>query len=317
MYYPKKRLYKYKSLIAIFLFLFLIAGLFFQQELSGSSSSSSNSSTQQITVINSPISQVIATAYFIDVGQGDSSLFVFSDGKTLLIDSGIYANRDNLFSALSAAGVSTIDCLVGTHQDSDHIGSFDKIIENYPIGKLYLPAVPASLIPTAGAYKYLADELASSGLSFSSPSKGDVILSGDNYQVTVLSDNTKSYPDLNDYSIVLMVTVGDTRFLMMGDAEGVVDEQLLKSGTDLHCDVLHVQHHGSNSDGCTSDAFLQATAPSVAIISCGIDNSYGDPSQAVLSRLRGVETLRTDQSGTIEIQTNGKRISAFALSPTS
>lgn len=139
------------------------------------------------------------------------------------------------------------------------------------------------------------------------PSPGDTFSVG-TASVVILGP-IRNYANSNDMSIVCRITYGDVRFLFGGDAEWEAEHDLVETGVDLSADVLHVNHHGS--DTSSSYVFLRAVMPTYAIISVGSDNSYGHPSEEVLSRLRdaGVTILRTDISGDIECVMDGSACS--------
>ena len=114
--------------------------------------------------------------------------------------------------------------------------------------------------------------------------------------------------DLNDMSLIIKITYGDTSFLFMGDAEWEAEHDLLEAGIDLSADVLRVGHHGSNSS--TGYQFLRAVSPTYGIISVGSNNSYGHPTEEVLSRLHDADVtiLRTDLHGTIICTSDGESL---------
>ena len=119
--------------------------------------------------------------------------------------------------------------------------------------------------------------------------------------------------NLNDLSLIIKVTYGETSFLITGDAEWEAEHDLLDAGIDLCADVLHVGHHGSNTS--TSYQFLRAVAPRYGIISVGTDNTYGHPDEETLSRLEDahVIVLRTDQLGTIMCYSDGTELTFLSL----
>ena len=114
--------------------------------------------------------------------------------------------------------------------------------------------------------------------------------------------------DVNNWSIVLRITYGETSFLFTGDAERELEQELLASGYDLESTVLKVGHHGSETS--TSYMFLREVMPRYGVISVGADNTYGHPSEAVLSRLRDadVAVYRTDLQGDIVMESDGKTV---------
>ncbi len=120
--------------------------------------------------------------------------------------------------------------------------------------------------------------------------------------------------DTNDWSAVLRVSYGENSFLFTGDAPIRAEKDMIKSGIELQADVLKVGHHGSKT--ATSQAFLNAVKPKYAIISVGKDNRYGLPNDEVLNRLiqYHIQTLRTDQKGTIEATSDGSTITFQSIS---
>ena len=126
-------------------------------------------------------------------------------------------------------------------------------------------------------------------------------------QVEILGP-VKDYEEVNDTSIVLSVDYGETTFLFTGDMESAAETDLIEAGADLDADVLKIGHHGSSSS--TSYRFLREVMPEYAVISVGHRNTYGHPTQAVLSRLEDAEVTvyRTDLHGTIIAESDGKTV---------
>ena len=115
----------------------------------------------------------------------------------------------------------------------------------------------------------------------------------------------KDYDNLNDESLVLRFDYGDSSFLFTGDQESDAEEDVLASGADVDVDVLKVGHHGSNTS--SSESFLAAVSPEIAVIQCGEGNEYGHPHLETLERLeaQNVTVYRTDLSGSIVITADG------------
>lgn len=256
--------------------------------------------------LSSTVSERITVVDFLDVGQGLSTLIRFSDGKVLLVDTGPKSSSDRLMGYLESRDIEEIDCFVLTHQHGDHTDNTMSVLEEYEVSDLLIPDAPSSLFLNIPKYEMLYEDIRESGHILRHPVKNEVILSGDDYSVTVLSDDTGPYPQLNDYSIVLKIEVGDISFLLMGDAESAIEQKLLPE-EDLHCDVLQVGHHGNYAG--TSDAFIREALPNIAIISVG-ENQFGQPSDSVLDRLErvGSTVFRTDMFRTITVTTNGERL---------
>jgi len=257
-----------------------------------------------ITASPSAVVQGVSKAYFFDVGQGNACLYVFGDGQTLLVDSGSFEYSDVVLKNLKDAGVTKLDAVVITHQHEDHMGCMPEILQTYAVGALYMPAVPAELLPDTQALTNLAYVFEEQKITPVSPEEGEIILSGSGYSVTVQSDFNNIYDDLNNYSIVLHVIMGSVVVQMEGDAEAPVEANLLTSGQTLQSDILLVGHHGAAAG--SSAFFLLTVAPKTSIVSCGANNTYGDPHDEVLVRLALSDLYRTDNDGTIVIQTDGE-----------
>lgn len=250
-----------------------------------------------------------AQVYFIDVGQGDSELIRLKDsGIDILIDAGTRSTKQELADYLKELGVDDIDILIGTHPHEDHIGGMAKIIEEFPIGTLYLPETSDEMTPTTKTYESLLDAAESKNVTVRTASAGDVLLEQGNTSFKVLSPSHTDYDNLNDYSIVTRLKVGDTAFLFQGDAETPVEEEILDSGADVSCDVIKLGHHGSSTS--SSRAYLEAVNPSAAVISCGVGNEYGHPHRETMDLLEklSITPYRTDTQKTLLAETDGKNI---------
>ena len=250
-----------------------------------------------------------AQVYFIDVGQGDSELIRLKDsGIDILIDAGTRSTKQELADYLKELGVDDIDILIGTHPHEDHIGGMAKIIEEFPIGTLYLPETSDEMTPTTKTYESLLDAAESKNVTVRTAAAGDVLLEQGNTSFKVLSPSHTDYDNLNDYSIVTRLKVGDTAFLFQGDAETPVEEEILDSGADVSCDVIKLGHHGSSTS--SSRAYLEAANPSAAVISCGVGNEYGHPHRETMDLLEklSITPYRTDTQKTLLAETDGKNI---------
>lgn len=250
-----------------------------------------------------------AQVYFIDVGQGDSELIRLKDsGIDILIDAGTRSTKQELADYLKELGVDDIDILIGTHPHEDHIGGMAKIIEEFPIGTLYLPETSDEMTPTTKTYESLLDAAENKNVTVRTAAAGDVLLEQGNTSFKVLSPSHTDYDNLNDYSIVTRLKVGDTAFLFQGDAETPVEEEILDSGADVSCDVIKLGHHGSSTS--SSRAYLEAANPSAAVISCGVGNEYGHPHRETMDLLEklSITPYRTDTQKTLLAETDGKNI---------
>lgn len=240
--------------------------------------------------------------HFFDVGQGDSIL-AESDGHYMLIDAGENDQAGTVISYLKAEGVTKLDYVIGTHPHSDHIGGLDKVIDTFPVDKVFLPPVEH----TTKTFEDVLDSIASRGLKITKPKPGDSYDLG-NASFTILSPVKDYGNDLNNWSVGIRLTYGDNSFVMCGDAENQAEEDILNSGAVLKADVLKAGHHGSSTS--TSNAFLKKVSPSWVVIQCGKGNSYGHPHKETMEKLKkaGCQILRTDEEGTITAFSDGKTI---------
>lgn len=237
--------------------------------------------------------------HFIDVGQGDSIL-IQVNSKNLLIDSGPSASKDKLVKYLNSLKISKFDYIIATHPHEDHIGNMSYIIDNFEVLNFYAPKVNSN----TKAFETMVESLVIKDLKIKvlKPNIKSIDL-GENTKVDVFSPISNEYENLNNFSSIIRISYGNNSFLFTGDSEELSEKEVLAKGYDLKSDVLKVGHHGSSSS--TSKRFLDAVDPYIAIISVGKDNSYGHPSQEVLSRLKDLPIYRTDLDGNILIKSDG------------
>lgn len=250
------------------------------------------------------------TVSYIDVGQGDSIFIQTPSGKTMLIDAGVPEMGSRVVDYIRSRGVNKIDILVGTHPHADHIGGIPAVIENFQIGKFYMPKV----ITTTNTFEDVLKAAKAKGLSINVAKAGVVLDLGNEVKAQMLAPNSSHYDDLNNYSAVIKITYKNTAFLFTGDAEKESEEEMLSRGYDLKADVLKVGHHGSSS--ATTWAFLKAVSPKYAVISVGKGNDYGHPHKETMEKLKslGITVYRTDECGTVVAVSDGRTIS-FNVKP--
>lgn len=239
--------------------------------------------------------------YFLDVGQGDASV-ILCDGDAMLIDGGIPSNSSMIYSFLQSHSINYLDYIVATHPDADHIGGLSGALNYAKVGTAYCTIGTHD----SEAFSDFVSYLEKQDVSITVPEAGDYFDLG-SAKVTILHpEHGISYSD--NTSIVLRIEYGETTFLFTGDAEIEDEEALLFKDAQLYSTVLKVGHHGSSSS--TTEPFLNAVCPSYAVISVGGNNSYGHPTQEVLSRLQaaGAQVLRTDMHGNIHCTSNGKEV---------
>jgi beta-lactamase superfamily II metal-dependent hydrolase len=241
------------------------------------------------------------SVYFLDVGQGDSTLVIF-DKKTILIDAGETETGDRVVSDLTTLGVTRIDLLVATHPHSDHIGGMQKVLAAFPVGQV----LDAGLPHTSSTYEHFLATIDQKNIPYRVAEQGQTIELDPALRIFVLSPPEKRFgDDQNTNSVVLRISYGTTDFLMTGDLGGESEDALARSGYPLDAEILKVGHHGSFSS--TSPSFLARVHPETAIIPVGMDNAYGHPHQQTLDLLEdsGVTVYRTDRDGTVVVRSDG------------
>lgn len=254
---------------------------------------------------NNPIknNQNVIKVNYIDVGQGDSEL-IQVNGKNLLIDAGPNESIDKLMSYLNKQNIKKIDYVIATHPDEDHIGGMSSVIKKYDIGEFYAP----KKLTNTRTFENMVTSLKSKNLKINAGKAGMDLDLGKNVTCQMLAPNNDKYKDTNNYSIVIKITYGESKFLFTGDAEKISETEMLSKNFDLSADVLKVGHHGSSSS--SSKEFLDKVNPKIAVISCGKNNKYGHPHHETLTELknRKVQIYRTDVDGSIVLLSDGKKI---------
>ena len=237
---------------------------------------------------------------FIDVGQGDAIL-IRTNENAVLIDAGEHHRRQAVLDELRAAEISRLCYVVATHPHSDHIGGLATILRDFEIGTLLLPDATNN----SETFENFLEAIENHNIEIKIPVPGENILAG-NIFLQILSP-PENFSDINNNSIVLRMVHGETAFLFTGDAEAAAENFLLATA-NLRADVLKVSHHGSRSS--SSDAFLDAVSPEIAVISVGANNRFQHPHAEIIARLsaRGVKIFRTDENGTVRMISDGKQI---------
>lgn len=235
-------------------------------------------------------------AHFIDVGQGDATLLL-SGGEAVLIDAGEAGAGETVAAYLQNLGVKRLLAVVATHPHADHIGGLPAVLDSLEVENFYM----GGDVTNTQTYGNLLDTLERHSLRPIVPAPGDTLSFSSGAELTFLGPYDDVPDDnLNDRSLLCLFRAGDTRVLLMGDAEKAAEDSLMRHHPFLSCDVLKVGHHGS--DTSTGKRFLSRLRPETAVISCGQDNNYGHPSPQTLKTLsqEGVHTIHiTAEEGTV------------------
>lgn len=240
--------------------------------------------------------------HFIDVGQADSALLL-CDGESMLIDGGNAADSNWIYTYLKRNGIDQLDYIVCTHPHEDHVGGLPGALSYASAKQAYSSVLQADNKPFRKFIEYLSLQ----GCPLNTLAPGDSFSLG-SATVDVFAP-ARNYKEVNNLSLVMKVTYGDTSFLFTGDAETESEKDMIADGWDLDSTVLKVGHHGG--DTSSSKEFLEAVSPDYAILSVGKDNSYGHPSPDVVTRLKeaGSAIYRTDDVGTIICSSDGTSLS--------
>ena len=244
----------------------------------------------------------------LDVGQGDAILVETPAGGRLLVDGG--PDPDRLLVALDERippWDRRIDLVVVTHPHEDHVGALALVVDRYRVARVVEPGMAG---PGPG-YAALEAALAARNQPSGRLATGDRFALDDVRFEVLWPDRTAVPPKppdtgtgINNVSIVLLGSFGAQRFLLTGDIEEGIDPILVSRGLP-RVDLLKVAHHGSRT--ATSEAFLAATRPAVALVSVGAANTFGHPAPATLARLtsHGIATYRTDLQGSLDVALDG------------
>ena len=246
--------------------------------------------------------------YYIDVGQGDSILFVDKNKNSILIDTGGKVNsknnlmKNNVIPFFKSIGLKRIDYLVLTHGDYDHMGEAVNLVNNFKVKKV---------IFNCGNFNTLETELIKllkiKKIKYYSCIKE---LNIDNNKLYFLQ--TKEYDNENDNSNVIYTELDGYKFMFMGDSGVEKEKDILNKYNISGIDVLKIGHHGSKTS--SSKEFINEINPNYSIISVGKNNRYGHPNKEVLNNLSDSKIYRTDQDGSImfNIKKNKLRIETYS-----
>ena len=250
---------------------------------------------------------------FLDVGQGDSIVVQTPSGRTLLVDTGRLSDDDDMGRRvvvpwLRRRGINGIDAMLLTHPDDDHIGGAVTVLQRLRVSRLF---IYSDAIPTPN-WERVLKTAKNRGCRTVPLCRGQMIDFHDGAVAEVLNPPAgplfRTHHADNDASLVVRLRYGATSVMLTGDAEEFSEKDMIDSGMDLRADVLKLGHHGSKSS--SSEEFLDAVQPAVAIVSAGAKNVYGHPHPSVIERVttRHIRVLRTDVDGAITLDSDGKQI---------
>jgi beta-lactamase superfamily II metal-dependent hydrolase len=252
-----------------------------------------------------PAKQTTGTlrVYYFDVDQGDSTLIITPKNQTILIDGGNNDQGKNVVKYLEGLDIKTLDVMIATHPDADHIGGLNDVLKAVDVKAVYAPKVSHN----TETYKDFLTAVKKKGRTIKTASAG-VSLLLDEVDADFLAPLNDYGDDLNNWSAVLKLKYNNTSFLFAGDVEAQSENDMIANFKSLKVDVLKVGHHGSKTS--TNNPFIDEVLPAYSIISVG-KNNYGHPDSSTLDRLKNINSTiyRTDKQGTITAISNGDKIS--------
>jgi beta-lactamase superfamily II metal-dependent hydrolase len=252
------------------------------------------------------VGEDVLQVHFIDVGQGDSELIILGE-NAMLIDAGEKDYGGIVNKYLAENNVKRLDYAVATHPHSDHIGGFPGALENIETETFIVPDIPEKYLPTTRTYENFLDVVDESGaeLEYAQPGKSYNLGEA---KFMILSVPDKTYTDLNDFSVVILLQYGENKFLFTGDAEKKAEKNILEKFSLPEIDVLKLGHHGSSTS--TSQEFIDTLKPKFSVAEVGADNTYGHPNDTVIENAAEYGKIyRTDLNGNILFTSDGTTVS--------
>ena len=247
---------------------------------------------------------------FFDVGQGDATFIESPQGVKVLIDGG----RDGMILGELTKEIGffnrEIDMIIITHPDLDHIGGLIDVLKKYKVDTI----VMTENVSETEHYKLLKEEIFKEGADIIFARRGQVFdlgfgVNGTTTLTILFPDRDPTYLESNTSSIVARLVYGESEFIFTGDSPRSIEEYLVSAGsTELQSDVFKVGHHGSKTS--SSEAFVTAVSPNLAIISASKNNSYGHPHKEVTDMLSsyGITYKNTADYGSIRLVSDGEEI---------
>ncbi len=247
------------------------------------------------------------TVAFLNIGQGDAIFIESPNGNQMLIDGGPPSGAlSREIGKLMPFYDRSIDMIMVSNPDKDHLGGFVDLVNSYNVASVIEPGTTGA----SSEARVLKKEIENKKIKYFSARRGERIMLGDGAYLEVLfPDRDVSGVSTNDGSIVGRLVYGKTSIMFTGDAPQNVEKYLtLLDSKNLKSDVLKVGHHGSRTS--SSEEFVGFISPTYAVISDGKGNSYGHPHKETLATLEkfGVDILRTDQVGTIVMESDGEKV---------
>lgn len=243
----------------------------------------------------------------LDVGQGDAILFEAPTGQVMLVDGGPDKRILRRLGEELPFWERRIDMIVVSHPHEDHYGGLQSVVERYSVGVVLLTGIETR----SQSYQQFVQTVQKRNIPIYLVEKQEQVSLGDVQLDIIYPDHSLKghwISNLNNSSIVIRVAYKEIDMLLTGDAEEEEEAELIATGVDVTADILKVGHHGS--DTSSTESFVKAVSPEIAVISSGKGNKYGHPSLRTLRRLErlGISIRRTDTEGTIRFRTDGLKL---------
>jgi competence protein ComEC len=243
---------------------------------------------------------------FLDIGQGDAIFIETPSRKQMLVDGGPNKSVVRELSRVMPFFDRSIDVVINTHPDRDHIGGLPEVLKRYSVSRVLDPGVTSDS-GTYGYYRQLIEQ--NPNIEYESARRGQIIDFGDGAYAQILfpDRDMDGVSNDNNASVIVHVVYASTSVMLTGDAPKKIEEYLITlEGADLKSDILKAGHHGSRTS--SSDSFVRAVSPKWVVISAGKDNSYNHPHKEVMELFASssIEVLGTYDLGTIIFESDGK-----------
>jgi competence protein ComEC len=246
------------------------------------------------------------TVTFLNIGQGDSILIETPDGVQALVDGGPDAAVLGELAAALPLFDRSLDLVLGTHPDKDHIGGLVDVLHRYKVSTIITTENTGETLTAFNYRKALTQE----GADVVMARAGQVYQLGASTTLVIFSPvSDPSMLESNTASIVAQVRYGSTTIMLTGDAPSSIERYLVDAyGTQLQSDVLKLGHHGSKTS--SSDEFLSAVNPKFAAVSAGKNNTYGHPALETVARVNAhnIPIVSTIEQGRITFASDGVSI---------
>ncbi|MDY3918373.1 MAG: MBL fold metallo-hydrolase [Candidatus Limivivens sp.] len=245
--------------------------------------------------------------HFLDVGQG-SAVLVKANGKFMMIDGGGESAASKVTGYLKEMEAEELDYILITDYDEDHLAGVVEILKNFPVSHILSPDCTSDTEVFARYQEVIREK----EIEVLHPNLGEIYSFGNTF-FTIVGPAYYGHEDGRNDSLCIRLDYGDTRFLFCGDTKEAGEAELAREAldnpeVDLQADVYAVNAHGAAGSG--TEEFLNCVRPEYAVLSCGVANEEGCPSEEVMEQLkeREIRLFRTDMQGTIEAVSDGSTV---------